>query len=333
MVFTALNQSDIVSISNVPVVAPAFSSGINNPAATTFTTSSFATGVLSYKLSGSSKTEFTVAIGSQATEGWFSGSSEATSIYKQAILKYGDNKVEDSLKFVRGNVPDTYGYFPDIVIINFNKSNIKDALRAGTWRLPLSGSSSPVLSIDKQYTLADESATATAATAFANNYPSKYWDIFPVNRASGSLTEIGNGLYTEWMGTMFPQAGVLILNLRKLGLAHKATVDLQLQEFHNAFKGSGATLLFENLEKVKTNVYFVRVPHDAYNGTENISYYTNKNYQSGPLFNEWVSYPVTYISGIGLYNEDGELLAMAKTSAPIRKDTESECLFQIKLNF
>ena len=43
--------------------------------------------------------------------------------------------------------------------------------------------------------------------------------------------------------------------------------------------------------------------------------------------------PKTYITSVGLYNEDRELLAIAKLSQPILKSTSREALIKVKLDF
>ena len=43
--------------------------------------------------------------------------------------------------------------------------------------------------------------------------------------------------------------------------------------------------------------------------------------------------PKTYITTVGMYNEDSELLAIAKLSKPILKSTSREALIKVKLDF
>jgi hypothetical protein len=43
--------------------------------------------------------------------------------------------------------------------------------------------------------------------------------------------------------------------------------------------------------------------------------------------------PVTYITSIGLYSADNELLAVAKLSEPIKKTPENELTFRVRLDY
>ena len=42
---------------------------------------------------------------------------------------------------------------------------------------------------------------------------------------------------------------------------------------------------------------------------------------------------MTYITGIGMYNDTNELLATAKLSKPLKKDFTKEALVRVKLDF
>ena len=47
----------------------------------------------------------------------------------------------------------------------------------------------------------------------------------------------------------------------------------------------------------------------------------------------YVGDPKTYITNVGLYNNDNELLAIAKLSKPILKSFQNEVLIKVKLDF
>ena len=43
--------------------------------------------------------------------------------------------------------------------------------------------------------------------------------------------------------------------------------------------------------------------------------------------------PITYITTIGLYNDNNELVAVAKMSQPLTKDFTKEALIKVKLDY
>ena len=67
------------------------------------------------------------------------------------------------------------------------------------------------------------------------------------------------------------------------------------------------------------------------------------NYSSNPSYideksqirvkNTTLDTPVTYITSIGLYSADNELMAVAKLSEPIKKTPENELTFRVRLDY
>jgi hypothetical protein len=43
--------------------------------------------------------------------------------------------------------------------------------------------------------------------------------------------------------------------------------------------------------------------------------------------------PTTYITTVGLYNDNNELLAVAKMSKPFKKDANTEALIKVRLDY
>ena len=50
-------------------------------------------------------------------------------------------------------------------------------------------------------------------------------------------------------------------------------------------------------------------------------------------FDEFVNDSKTYITTVGLYNENNELVAVAKLSVPVLKSFDTETLIKVKLDF
>lgn len=92
-------------------------------------------------------------------------------------------------------------------------------------------------------------------------------------------------------------------------------------------------------ETVET-IYFLNIETDEFNYTNNPSYFETQIYDinsglyGGKIkYPDFVSNPVTYITSIGLYNDYGELLAIAKFRYPIKKDFSKRYSFKIKLKY
>ena len=87
---------------------------------------------------------------------------------------------------------------------------------------------------------------------------------------------------------------------------------------------------FNNTIELNSTIYFARINHNEFN------YSSNPTYVSGSKLvvkNNVSDLPVTYITTVGLYSPDNELLACAKLSEPIRKDPNTELTLRVRLDY
>lgn len=83
-------------------------------------------------------------------------------------------------------------------------------------------------------------------------------------------------------------------------------------------------------ETVTSNYVFVRAKNSEFNYSMNPSNITN----TGELrYKIMANSPETYITSIGLYNSNNDLVAVAKLSRPLPKNFTKEALFRIKLDY
>jgi hypothetical protein len=76
---------------------------------------------------------------------------------------------------------------------------------------------------------------------------------------------------------------------------------------------------------------FIRARNNEYNYSMNPSFISGS---TGDLwFKSFDYHPQTYITSIGLYNDDGVLMATAKLPKPFKKTFETELLTSVTLNF
>jgi len=78
-----------------------------------------------------------------------------------------------------------------------------------------------------------------------------------------------------------------------------------------------------------TQIY-IRARNQEFNYSQNPSFCDEEGYVRFP---EWVDNPVVYITTIGLYNDDGDLLVVAKLPQPFKKDFTTELLTKIEIQF
>jgi hypothetical protein len=81
---------------------------------------------------------------------------------------------------------------------------------------------------------------------------------------------------------------------------------------------------------VASKFYFVRAKNTDFNYTTNDSFTED----DGTLkYDSMIDNPETYITTVGLYNDNQDLLAVAKMSQPLPKDFTKEALIKVKLDY
>ena len=164
---------------------------------------------------------------------------------------------------------------------------------------------------------------------------------------SGTLEDgVYNKSQPHVYGLSYPRLGTVILDADLLDLSSSfLTVTGSDVAGDNAMKlftamsgsalytdASGDYLGFQ-ARKVKYEYieqYFIRVKNGDYNFTNNPSYQTGSE---GQIVDDFYGNPKVYITQVGLYNENKELLAVAKISKPILKTYTEESLIQIDLKY
>jgi|TARA_B110000495_G_C23040858_1_gene624201 hypothetical protein len=111
----------------------------------------------------------------------------------------------------------------------------------------------------------------------------------------------------------------------------------------------GSSFKSRSTEYVPSKHYFIRVKNTDFNYSNNPSFVyggkeatqlheegngPNRDYWVGRLRHEdFIDDPKSYITTIGLYNGDNELVAVAKLSVPVLKSFDTETLIKVKLDF
>ena len=351
--FQQLNpQTDIIDASKETVTEALWSDG---QATLTgyFTSSTLTNAQKEYYVNVSQKApsdtgsavQFAVAFGDQRGSGSLNngggtdGDSPSRAIYsqyKQLLL----SETDEAFTFKTGS--GTYTT-PSIYVVNIQRARSKERLDPGNWELPLVGihtrdnsaTGSVVLGGPSgSLTLIDNSSTESATTLeIANSY-----DI-----VSGSITDgIFNSTDPQYYGKVYPQHSVLVLDAEKLDRELKFQTNTGSNSqgnnhyaLYHSISGSVAagsgSFQARNKETISSTLYFVRLNNADYNYSNNPSYVTGSDFQIANT-GYWTD-PVAYITTVGLYNDNQELLAVAKLSQPIKKDKKSELNIRIKLDY
>ena len=87
---------------------------------------------------------------------------------------------------------------------------------------------------------------------------------------------------------------------------------------------------FNNTTELNSTVYFCRAHHNEFNYSSNPTYISDSQIR---VKNVPSDMPVSYITTVGLYSPDNELLAAAKLSEPLRKDPTNELTLRVRLDY
>ena len=249
--------------------------------------------------------------------------------YRSLILGDEENS------FVFGNQSASYFY-----ALPVERSGYKEELLPGNMTLALSGS-------DETLRLTDDSKLGGAAVF------SEAGRVY--NLVSGSAGTVFTGVDANgWTansgsyGWFMPDIGLILLNGPaldgtfadggiNLGTGRNGnTADNNPQKLFNRLNlgGEAATnpgWTLNSNEQLSSDFVFVRARADEFN------YSTNPSFISGStgavLFDSFINDPQVYITSVGLYNDNQELVAVAKLSRPLLKDFTKELLVRVKLDF
>lgn len=87
---------------------------------------------------------------------------------------------------------------------------------------------------------------------------------------------------------------------------------------------------FNNTIELNSTIHFCRLNHNEFNFSSNPTYLTGSQIR---VKQNRTDNPVSYITSIGLYSADNQLLAVGKLSEPIRKDPTIELTFRARLDY
>lgn len=220
----------------------------------------------------------------------------------------------------------------ECVFINLARLLTKDEIQKGSFILSVATGGAP--------TAPDFSSPLSISDANATR---KYH----VNSPAGEygILYTGSAPYTDGtgVGLLYYQAGIAVLTASvfdgSFG-APGATYDTssidtvltgaQISSSCDGFRNRMNDLAFNNTTELNSTIYFCRA------NTSDFNYSSNPTYLSGSKIRvkeQETDSPISYVTTVGLYSADNELLAVAKLSEPLKKDPSNEFTLRVRLDY
>jgi len=268
----------------------------------------------------SAEPQFAIAYGDSKGSGslWYNdnvpGLSPSRTVYGQfANLLLGE---DEGTSFDFGGPAENNESFLAIVV---NRARYKQMIYPGSIQIRLSGFN-PYITDNSRITPIVEYTPAGRRYSLG----------------SGSF---GNGVMpagsTEGVyGYLYPDVGVIILNYNAISVLNSA-VQRQPNTNNNnneQLRSRLARFTLQSQETITSDFVFCRARNAEFNYSVNPSFSVSAS-AGTILYDDFIQNPTTYITSVGMYNDNNELLAVAKLSKPLKKDFTKEALIRVKLDF
>ena len=298
----------------------------------------------------SAETQFSIAYGHVAGSGsaYFNAlvpdKTPTRDVYGQfRSLIFGD----ENSSFTFGST--TISGSKDIIVISVARSRFKESFNPGSFYLTVKSGSN-------QIGLVDDSSVTTTSTYIGT---SRVYQLLSGSyNGNTGLTTPSSSNYTVSgsYGMLLPDEGLIILNPRALALPAGALGGVgavfneysssQAATFFAAISSyninnrmvydmianipTAPTFSLQSYETISSRYFFTRVKNSQFNYTTNPTVIDSNG---NLLYTQLVYNPQTFITTVGLYNNTGDLLAVAKLNKPLVKDFTKELLLRVKLDF
>ncbi len=239
----------------------------------------------------------------------------------------------------------------DAIIVPFSRLLVKDEIKKETFSLTLGVSASYAAPMGNTITIAD----VGASTEYRVNSPAGEYGILyatgsgELSTASTHTASIAGTTYW-YAGLLFYQAGIMVLTASMFGdqlddagigggplQYNPALEDIvavltgsQISSSADYLRHRIQNLQFNNTTELNSTVYFCRANHNEFNYSSNPTYVSGSKVR---VKTQATDNPVAYITTVGLYNDNNELMATAKLSEPLKKSPATEFTIRTRLDY
>ena len=198
--------------------------------------------------------------------------------------------------------------------------------------------------------IVDANNTSTSVGLMWYDYGVAIFDLSKITWASqhmsGAVDSMRAGTYTALDGSTF-QPGTNLMGSAYEANGHgnaqfipdficSSSIDNIVDHLAGTRFSSGTltAMAFQNNTNINSTLYFCRAAPDEFNYSSNPTYTdSNGNIVVIDQGQEGSQRSFTFVSTVGLYNSNNELLAVAKLSRPVEKNDEKDLSVRVRLDF
>ena len=240
-----------------------------------------------------------------------------------------------------GDLTDGTPKIEDAYFFNFTRLLSKDEIKKGSFTLSLGMNSTYATPFSSLVSVTDYSGS----DGYKVNSPAgEYGILYATGSAlvGGDETPDANGNVKA--GLLYYQAGIAVItsSLFQGLLGTDAEMNSDGEDSEAVLTGSSINLnadsirhrinniSFNNTTELNSTVYFCRVNNTDFNYSANPTYVSSSKMV---VKTNSQDLPVSYVTAVGLYSPDNELLAVAKLSEPLKKDPSTEFTLRVRLDY
>jgi hypothetical protein len=114
------------------------------------------------------------------------------------------------------------------------------------------------------------------------------------------------------------------------GSGFNAITGSSINTISNGIRNRIYNISFNNTTELNSTIYFCRANHNDFNFSANPTYLSSSKII---VKNVSTDAPLSFVTSVGLYSPDNELLAVAKLSEPLKKSPETELTLRVRLDY
>ena len=288
-------------------------------------------------LSSSANHIFDITLGVSPNSGLYSSitsmQAKKRNVYNQmSQMLVGYDVTGSILEFDDdGNILAGGAKIREAIIVPFARLLVKDEIKKGTFSMTLGVDITSAAPFGSTMNITD---TSGSNQYFVNSPVGEYGLLYAESPVSG---------HTK-CGLLYYQAGIAVLTASVF--TKFLTSDVQMNATTNNIDSliTGSTIQtiatsirqriqnvqFNNTTELNSTIYFCRANHDEFNYSTNPTYLSNSKIR---VKTNSTDEPISYITTIGMYNDNNELMAVAKLSEPLKKTPSTEFTIRCRLDY